>query len=172
MAPCKIAQQRARSLLEMRVMSFARYFLTAVYSKFYGACPKVLGCKKNKGRLDCVALKIIFLQRILKQLLKAKGNINLGKNCIKQKDLSASTVTTDQITNKSDVVGSVSYSIALLNFSMPFLQKIIWCFKWQGNLKFVNIFPAAIIFCWAANSKISRKFLPVTIAMVWTLKKS
>ena len=88
--------------------------------------PEGVRLQKNK---DCVALKIIFLQRILKQLLKAKGNINLGKNCIKRKDLAASTVTTDQITNKSDVVGSVSYSIALVNFSMPFLQKIIWYFK-------------------------------------------
>ena len=91
--------------------------------------PEGVRLQKNKDRVDCVALKIIFLQRILKQLLKAKGNINLGKNCIKRKDLSASTVTTDQITNKSDVVGSVSYSIALVNFSMPFLQKIIWYFK-------------------------------------------
>ena len=99
---------------------------------------------------------IIFLQRILKQLLKAKGNINLGKNCIKRRDLSASTVTTDQIINKSDVVGSVSYSIALVNFSMPFLQKIIWYFKWQGNLKFVNIFPDAIIRRLAANFCLSR----------------
>ena len=56
MASYKIAQQRARLLLEMRVMSFARYFLTVVYSKFYGACPKVLGCKNNKDRVNYVSL--------------------------------------------------------------------------------------------------------------------
>ena len=56
MASYKIAQQRARLLLEMRVMSFARYFLTAVYSKFYGACPKVLGWKNNKDRVNYVSL--------------------------------------------------------------------------------------------------------------------
>ena len=117
MASYKIAQQRARSLLEMRVMSFARYFLTAVYSKFYGACPKVLGCKNNKDRVNYVSLNNLSSANFL----KAKGNINLRKNCIKRKHLSASTVTTDQIINKSDVVGRVSYSIALVNFSMPFL---------------------------------------------------
>ena len=56
MASYKIAQQRARSLLEMRIVSFARYFLTAVYSKFYGVCPKVLGCKNNKDRVNYVSL--------------------------------------------------------------------------------------------------------------------
>ena len=66
MASYEIAQQRVRSLPEIWVISFAWYFLPAVYSKFYGACPKALVGKNNKYRLDYVALKIIFLQRILK----------------------------------------------------------------------------------------------------------
>ena len=136
-------------------MSFARYFLTAVYSKFYEACPKVLGCKNNKDRVNYVSLNNLSSANF-EIVSKAKGNINLRKNCIKRKHLSASTVTTDQIINKSDVVRSVSYSIALVNFSMPFLQKIIWYFKWQGNLKFVNIFPDAIIRRLAANFCLSR----------------
>ena len=134
---------------------------TRVYSKFYGACPKVLGCKSNiawsvrsKNRVDYVAL-INLIRRILKQLVKAKGNINPGKRFIKWKDLSAGTVIGDQIINESDVVRSAYFKIALVNVPMPFLQKIIRYFNWQSNLRFVNIFPAAIIFCWVANSKIS-----------------
>ena len=40
-----ILRRLSITLPEIWVISFARYFLTAVYSKFYGACPKVLGCK-------------------------------------------------------------------------------------------------------------------------------
>lgn len=153
MASYKIAQQRARSLLEMRVVSFARYFLTAEYSKFYGACPKVLGCNSsaNFGTASNGKRKYKPGEKLYQAERLVSKHSDHGSN------------------HKQEwAVGSVSYSIALVNFSMPFLQKIIWYFKWQGNLKFVNIIPAAIIFCWAANSKIRRIFFPVTIAMVWT----
>ena len=40
-----ILRRLSITLPEIWVISFARYFLTAVYPKFYGACPKVFGCK-------------------------------------------------------------------------------------------------------------------------------
>ena len=115
MASYKIAQQRARLLLEMRVMSFARYFLTAVYSKFYGACPKVLGCKNNKDRVNYVSLNNLSSANF-EIASKGKGNINLGKNFIKRKDLPASTVTTDQIIDKSEQLEALATASPLSTF--------------------------------------------------------
>lgn len=65
----------------------------------------------------------------MKQLVKAKGSINPGKNFIKWRDLSAGTVIGDQIINESDVVRSAYFKIALVNVPMPFLQKIIRYFN-------------------------------------------
>ena len=108
------------------------------------------------------------------QLLKAKGNINLissGETCQQVEIVIDSspflvysgTLTGDQIINKSDVVGSINFRIALVSFPMPSLEDNT-VFQVTRHLRFANSFPAAIIFSWAANSKISRHVLPLTIA--------
>ena len=42
--------ERKKTLPLIQVISLVPYLLTVVYSKFYGACPKVLGCKNNMAR--------------------------------------------------------------------------------------------------------------------------
>ena len=146
MASYEIAQQRARSLPEIWVMS-----------KFYGACPKTLVGKNNKYRLDYVALKIIFLQRILKQILKAKGNINPGKNYIKWRNLSAGTVMKDQIIMKSDVVGSACYQDRSCQLSHAIRLEDNIVFQPTGQSESRQYLPG-YFFAWLLIQRLSATF--------------
>ena len=69
----------------------------------------MLGCKNNKDRVYYVALNNL-----------SSANFEIAfKGKRKWRDLSASTVTGDQI--KSDVVGNANFRIAPVNFPISFV---------------------------------------------------